>query len=173
MTAGNFCHEVGGRWCDNNQIGFARKTNVPDVKFTREIEQVGEDALADKRARRQGSDELLGGLCQNATHGEAALLEPADQVERLVGGDAAADDKQHALRVSGNSVGTCGRSLPRRGRLNQVERFMAGLFGRSPQDGAHLILDRASATRGAQAQQLFEPLIELADGERSHEILFY
>ena len=52
MTAGYFCHEVGGCWCDHNQIGFARETNVPDVEFTCEIEQVGEDSLTGKRARR-------------------------------------------------------------------------------------------------------------------------
>ena len=50
---------------------------------------------------------------------------------------------------------------------------MAGLFGGVAQDGAHLILDRAAAPCGAQAQQLFEPFVELADGERGHKILLY
>ena len=47
MAAGHFRHEVGGRRCDHDEIGFARETNVADVKFIRQIEQVGEHAFAD------------------------------------------------------------------------------------------------------------------------------
>ena len=52
MTAGQFCPEVSGRGGDNNQIGFTREPNVADVKLAREIEQIGENAFTDKRARR-------------------------------------------------------------------------------------------------------------------------
>ena len=40
------------------------------------------------------------------------------------------------------------------------------------QDRAHLVLDRAAAAGRAQAQQLFQSLVELADGERRHETPF-
>ena len=99
VTAGHLGHQVGGGRRDDDEIGLAREPDVADVEFARRIEQVGEHALADDGAGRQRRDEMLGGLGQNAAHGEAALLQPADEIERLVGGDAAADDQQHALGV--------------------------------------------------------------------------
>ena len=79
------------------EIGFARQADVADVEFMRRIEQVGEHAPAGDGAGRQRRDELLGGLGEDAAHGELAFLQPADEVERFVGGDAAADDEQHML----------------------------------------------------------------------------
>ena len=63
------------------------------IEFALGVEQVGMDPLMRKRACRQRRDELLRGLGQHAAHLDMALLEPADQVQRLVGGDTAADDK--------------------------------------------------------------------------------
>ena len=40
-------------------------------------------------------------------HRDAALAQPADQVERFVGGDAAADDEQNAFAAGGAAV-RCG-----------------------------------------------------------------
>ena len=77
------------------------------------IEQVGEHALADDGAGRQRRDEMLGRLGENAAHGEAALLQPADEIERLVGGDAAADDQQHALGAGGALAARRGAALCR------------------------------------------------------------
>ena len=62
---------------------------MADVKFAREIEQIGEDAFTDERARREWRDKLFGGFRQNATNGDTALFQSADQIERFVGGDAA------------------------------------------------------------------------------------
>ena len=63
------------------------------------IEQVGEGALAGERAGRERRDEMLRRRREDAAHARAALLQPADQVERFVGGDAAADDEQDALSL--------------------------------------------------------------------------
>ena len=60
------------------------------------VEQVGERMLAGERADRQRRDELLRRLRQDHAHRGAALAQPADQVERFVGRDAAADDEQDA-----------------------------------------------------------------------------
>ena len=56
--------------------------------------------LARERAGRQRRDEFLRRLGHHDAHRGAALLQAPDQVERLVGGDAAADDEQDALAGS-------------------------------------------------------------------------
>jgi hypothetical protein len=47
-------------------------------------------------AGRERGDELLCRLGQHAADMDAALLQPPNQVERLVGGDPAADDQGDA-----------------------------------------------------------------------------
>ena len=94
-------HEIGGRGRDHDEIGLARQPDVADVEFAFPIEQVREHALARQRAGRQRRDEFLRRLGENAAHGEAAFFEPADEIERLVGGDAAADDEENVLRAGG------------------------------------------------------------------------
>ena len=39
---------------------------------------------------------MLGGLRENAAHIRAAVLQAADEIERFIGGNAAADDEQEA-----------------------------------------------------------------------------
>ena len=43
-------HQIGGRRRDDDEIAFARETNVADVEFARRIEQVGQGALAENGA---------------------------------------------------------------------------------------------------------------------------
>ena len=140
VTAGHLGHQVGGGRRHHDQIGLARQPDVADVELVRRIEQVGEDALADDGAGRQRRDEMLGRLGQDAAHGEPALLQPADQVERLVGGDAAADDQQHALGRGRRGAAR----LPARGGGKASGAAASGLVGGGAQDGAHLVLDRAA-----------------------------
>src|SRR5205085_9426649 len=52
------------------------------------------DVPVAERASRKRRDEFLRRRGENAAYRRAALLEPADEIERLVGGDAAADDEQ-------------------------------------------------------------------------------
>ena len=49
---------------------------------------------------------------ENAAHGKPALLQPADEIERFVGGDAAADDQQDASRAAAAGIGTRLRAAP-------------------------------------------------------------
>ena len=50
--------------------------------------------------------------------------------------------------------------------------FVVGLLGRLAQNRPHLVFDRTTAFRGAQAQPLFELLVELADSQRCHKTLY-
>ena len=103
-------------------------------------------ALARERAGGERRDEFLRRLGQDAAHRRAALLQPADQVERLVGGDAAADDEQYSVcnrhgrgRRRLDDLGT-GSSKPSGGGLVRHlrpgatgRRRIAGPIGLSPQ----------------------------------------
>ena len=53
--------------------------------------------VAGERGGRERRHELLRALGQDAAHRGAALAQAADEVERLVGRDAAADDEEDAL----------------------------------------------------------------------------
>ena len=177
VAARELGHEIGGRGRDHDEIGLARQPDVADVELASRIEQVREHALARQRAGRQRRDEFLRRLGENAAHGEAVFFEPADEIERLVGGDAATDDEENVLRVGGAG----GAGLPRRrirhhaaarrGALVRLgARFdPAGLEARGvAQNGARLILHRAAVARCAQPQPLLQVVAELADGDAGH-----
>jgi hypothetical protein len=110
MAARHLRQQIGRRRRDDNEIGVARQTNVADIELAVRIEQVGENALAAQRAGGERRDEMLRGGGEDTAHLGAAVLQAADQVERFVGGDAAADDEQHAGAVRFSRA----RLLPRR-----------------------------------------------------------
>ena len=110
------------------------KPDMPDVELAVGVEQIGEDPLAVKRAGRQRRDELLRRRGEDAAHRGAALLEPADEVERLVGRDAAADDQENAP-VRQRSVDRSGRHAPGQrfaGELQVAGFRLARLLPRRP-----------------------------------------
>ena len=80
-----------------DHVGVARQADVADVGLVLAIEQVGVRPLSRERRCGERGHELLRALRENAAHRSAALAQAADQVERLVGRDAAADDEQDAL----------------------------------------------------------------------------
>ena len=97
MTARHLGEQVGSGRRHHDQIGLARQADVADLALVVEIEQLGEDAIVAERADRERRDELLRRPGHHHAHGDAALAQPPDQVEALVGGDAAADDQQHPM----------------------------------------------------------------------------
>src|SRR5262249_8492055 len=137
--------------------------DVTDIELARRIKEIGVHTSADERARRQLRYEMLRCRRQDAAVSEPALLQPSNEIERLVRGDSAADDQQNALDVRRRNgtrrAGTARQRSNRRGRPQPAN------LSRLAQDIAHFVLHRAPVARGAQAQLLFEPLIELADGE--------
>ena len=96
VAAGHLGDQVGGGGRHHDQVGLARQADVADLALVVEVEQLGEDAIVAERADRQRRDELLRRLGHDRTHGDAALAQAADQLEALVGGDAAADDEHDA-----------------------------------------------------------------------------
>ena len=164
MAARHLRQQIGRRRRDDDEIGVAGETNMADVELAVRIEQIGENALAAQRAGGERRDEVLRGGGQDAAHLCIPVLQAPDQVERFIGGDAAADDEQDAVAVR---IGRT-RLLPRRlrWRFDVVED--AGLFRGLAQDDADLVLHRPAVPRGAQAQQLLQLVVELPDGETGH-----
>ena len=75
--------------------GLARQADVADILLVRAVEELGEDVPAGERADRQRRHEFLRRLrSSRRARAWPRSLQAADQVERLVGGDAAADDEQ-------------------------------------------------------------------------------
>jgi hypothetical protein len=101
MAVGELGHQIGGGRSDHQQIGLARKPDVADVVLVIAVEQFGEHMIGRKRADRQGGDEFPRGGSHDHAHRGVALAQPADEIQRLVGGDAAADDEQ-----DGSAAGT-------------------------------------------------------------------
>ncbi len=95
MTVRHLRHEVGGGRCDDHEIGLPRQPDVAHLGLVGEREELVVDLLLGKARDRQGRDELGPGAGQDGAKGQPALAAPADQLEHLVGGDAAADDQKN------------------------------------------------------------------------------
>ena len=112
-------HQVGGGRRHHDGVGVARELDMADIRLALPVEQIGMGPLPGERGRRQRRDEFLGGFGQQRAHLRPALAQAPDQVERLVGGDAAADDEQDAAageglrgrRGHGRRTGICGRRV--------------------------------------------------------------
>ena len=114
---------------------------------------------------------MLGGSGENAAHARAAVLQAANEIERFIGGDAAADDEKDARVPSALIVA---RSAPLRcRRLEMLQHVAACLVGRILEDDAHLVLHRPAVSCRAQPQPRLEPVVELADGEAGHQISLF
>src|SRR6478735_2672040 len=70
---------------------------MADILLVLAVEQVSEDMVGRQRADRQRGDEVLRCCGHDGTDQGATLAQPADEVERLVGGNTASDDQQDAL----------------------------------------------------------------------------
>src|SRR3546814_16194125 len=66
-----------------------------DVCSSDLVEERAIDLVAAERGERQRRHELGAGGGQDAAHRGVLLLQPPDQLERLVGGDASRDDQEN------------------------------------------------------------------------------
>ena len=122
VAARHLRQQVGGGRRHHDQVGLARQADVADLALVVEIEQLGEDAVAGQRADRQRRDELLRRPGQDRAHADGGLAQAADQLQALVGGNAAADDQHDArgrscLRARRDPPGRPGAGWPCRRAL--------------------------------------------------------
>ncbi len=150
MTLRHLRHQVRGRRRHHDQIALARETDMAGVELALGIEQIGIAALVRQRACRKRCHELLRSPGQYAADVDLPLLQPPDQVQRLVGGDAAADDQGNAgLDRRTGDPGSDVRSRPDglRGRCGELEG--ATLYG-LPQDHPNFLFHGTAVLGRAQ-----------------------
>ena len=99
QAVGHLGDQIRGRRRDHHQIGLARQPDVAHLGLVGEREQVAEHLVAGQARDRERGHELGAGAGQDAAHRRAALAQPADQLEALVGRDAARDDQQNPLAL--------------------------------------------------------------------------
>ena len=97
MTAGHACDEVGCCRCDDDEIGYRAPAGCGRSRVRHQVEEIGEYPFVRQCADGKRRHELMRGLRHHDAHVMAALLKAPDQVQALVGGDAAADDQKDAL----------------------------------------------------------------------------
>jgi len=95
----HFGHQVRRRRCYDNQIGFTAKLDMAHFGFVLQIPQVGVDRLLTECRQRHRRDEMRTACGQDATHSCVRFAEKADQLTRLVRGNAAADDEEDPFAV--------------------------------------------------------------------------
>src|ERR1700678_1707748 len=139
---------------------------MPNVELALRIEQFGISTLAGKCTDRKRRHEMLRGRREDTPHACSPLAQAANEIERFVSRNTAADNQKDALRFSRVRW----LNLPRgaRRRLKRLERVPARILRRLRQDGANLIFHGAAVARRAQPQQPLEPVIKLPDGEARH-----
>ena len=103
-------HQICGGGADDDQIGRARELDMAHLGFFIEVEQFGIGLVAGERGDGKRRDEFLSGLGHDAAARNAATAKFADQLEALIGRDAAADDEENAFLFHGLQIG-CWRCL--------------------------------------------------------------
>ena len=167
VTAGHFGEEVRGCRRNDNEIGVASKPDVPDVEFALRIEQIGKSALSGERADGKRRHKMPCGRREDAAQSRSALLQAPDQIERLIGGDAAADDEENAWSVFARRRGLV---FWRRGRREPVGGAMVGFCRGFAQDHPDLVLHGSAVARRTQPQQLLQRVVELANSQAGQEV---
>ena len=96
---GHAGEDIGGRRRDHDQVGLARKADVPDVVLVLPVEESVNTLLPVIAPTASGVTNCFRRRGQDRVHIGAALAQPPDQVERFVEGDPAGDDEEDALRA--------------------------------------------------------------------------
>jgi len=141
------------------------------VELALGVEQIGIGALARQRRGRKRRDESLRGPGQHAADADLPFLEPPDQVQRLVGGDAAADDQGDPglIQRTGGPGNAGGGDRWRCSSLRAGRREIEGhTFDGLPQDHPDFLLHGAAIAGRTQPQIGLDGLIEFSDGQAGH-----
>ncbi len=95
MTICHLGHQIRRRRRDHHQIGVARQLDMTHLRLARQVEQVAVNRLRRQRRRRQRRHELLGRAGQHRHHLGAQPSQLADQHQRFIGRDPAANDQKN------------------------------------------------------------------------------
>ncbi len=93
----HFGEDIRRRRGHDEQIGLLREPQMAHLRLVGQRKDVGINLLMAERRDRQRRHELRPAFGQDAAHRAAALAQPPDQLQRLVGRDPAGDDQQNPL----------------------------------------------------------------------------
>ena len=94
------CHlgkKISRGWCHHHKIGGARQLDVAHLGFIGEGEKIGIDLVAGERGHRKRCHEFFCRLRHDGGDADAPAGEQANEFERLVGRNAAADDEENGF----------------------------------------------------------------------------
>src|SRR6185436_13862091 len=94
-AAGQLGDQVGGGGGDDHEVGGAGELDMAHLGLGGEVEEPVVDLVAGQCRDGERGDELGAGPGEDGRDRGAGLLQQADELEALVGGDAAADDQQY------------------------------------------------------------------------------
>ena len=97
QTIRHLRHQIGGGGCDQHEIAVARQPDMADILFILPGKKLGEDMRGGQRADSKRGDEFLRALRHDRRHLRAALFQATDEIEALIGRDAAGDNKENML----------------------------------------------------------------------------
>ena len=130
---------------------------MPDILLVLTREQIGEDMIGRNCANGQRCHELLRCSRHQRAHMRATFTQTADEVRRLIGGNAATDNEKNALP---------GQRRTRAGRhCNSLRSYI--LPG---QQNARFLFHGAPVLRCPDTQPFLGVIIEITDGNAGHLI---
>ena len=161
MAVRHLGYQVGGSRSHHDQVAVARQPDMAGIELALRVEQIGMAGLVRQRADGEWRHELLCGVGQHTAYVNVPLAEPPDQIQRLVGGDAAADDQGDA-----GHAGNGGRG--RRGQRRGLSCGFGAMLRRVAQNHPDFVLDGTAVAGGAHPQLVPDGVIELSDGQTGH-----
>ena len=97
VAMGKARHEVGGGRSDQHQVGPAGQLDMAHGGLGGRVQQGGVDRMAGQGLHGQRGNELAGALGHHNPDLGARVLQAANQIGGLVGGDATGDSQKDAL----------------------------------------------------------------------------
>ncbi len=95
LPAGELRDQVGGGGRDDDEVGAPRELDVAHLGLGGEVEEGAARPFPGEGGDCQGSDELRAASGEDRHDPGAGLLQEADELEGLVGGDATTDDEEY------------------------------------------------------------------------------
>ena len=92
---GHLADDVGGGGRHQDQIGFPHQPDMAHLGLVGEREEFAIDLVAGQGCDGQRGYELGAALGENDAEGETPLAPAANDVQRLIGGNAARDDEEN------------------------------------------------------------------------------
>ncbi|MCY1514730.1 hypothetical protein D9M68_492800 [compost metagenome] len=97
MAVRHLGHQVGGRRRNDDQVALARQSDMADILLVLARKEIDIDVRGGQRADGKRGHELLRAGRHHRPHARPAFPQTSDEIEALIGRDAAGDDQENTL----------------------------------------------------------------------------